>query len=269
MKKILKKTWGTVITILCFIVVILFAAAGCDKSDTPPVKTGNNVSFTPCKQNELKSSDLSDKADVEFTDKGVQITHYNFEVTCDFTTVNVNHTFINGVLNITQQGSPNRADCTCYTDVSYTIEGISHNEVNVIFINGVQVYCYNENYPKEIPFTEYSLAGTSCQWRNFESDKVIVINSDEELQNYIVCADDNYSKIDFSRYSLMCAMGTSPSSPPEVSITQLLQTSDNEYALHFTVRPGVLGTPGPWFISIKIPKLSQNAIVTLNKVFKL
>ena len=145
MKKILKKTWSTVITILCFIVVTLFAAGGCDKSDTPPVKTGNNVSFTPCKQNELRSSELSSKADVEFTDKGVQITYYNFEVTCDFTDVNVSHTFTNGILNITQEGSPNQANCICYTDVSYTIEGISKDEVNVIFINDVQVYCHNDN----------------------------------------------------------------------------------------------------------------------------
>jgi hypothetical protein len=48
-------------------------------------------------------------------------------------------------LNITQQGFPNQADCVCYTDVSYTISGISQREVNVIFINGEQVYCYNDN----------------------------------------------------------------------------------------------------------------------------
>ena len=105
-----------------------------------------NVSFTPCQQSKLRnSSELSGKVDVEFTDKGVQITHHGFEVTCDFTTVNVSHTLLNGVLNITQQGSPNQAKCICYTDVSYTINGISQNEVNVIFINGLQVYCYNEN----------------------------------------------------------------------------------------------------------------------------
>jgi hypothetical protein len=33
----------------------------------------------------------------------------------------------------------------CYTDVSYTISGILQSEVNVIFINGEQVYCYNDN----------------------------------------------------------------------------------------------------------------------------
>ena len=102
----------------------------------------SNVSFTPCQQSGLRS-DASSKVDVEFTDKGIQITYYNFAVTCDFDTVNVTHTFVNGVLNITQQGSPNQANCICHTDVSYTIAGISQNEVNVIFINGEQVYCHN------------------------------------------------------------------------------------------------------------------------------
>ena len=151
MKTILKKVpWFTAITTLCLVAVTLFAAVGCDKSEIP-LDVGNNVSFTACQQNKLRSSELSDNIDVEFTNKGVQITHYDFEVTCDFTTVNVNYTFVNGVLNITQQGTgtPNQAKCVCYTDVSYTIDGISQNEVNVIFINGVQVYCYNGNENKE------------------------------------------------------------------------------------------------------------------------
>jgi len=146
MKIILKKPlWFTVITTLCLVVITLFATNGCDKSSIPP-ETDNNVSFTPCQQSKLRSSsELADKVNVEFTSKGVQITYYNFEVTCDFTTVNVTHSFVNGVLNITQQGSPNLANCICHTDVSYTIDGISKNEVNVIFINDVQVYCHNDN----------------------------------------------------------------------------------------------------------------------------
>ena len=109
----------------------------------------SNVSWTPCIQNEqgaqniLKSNGPSDNVDVEFTNEGVKIAYSNFAVTCDFTAINVTHTFVNGFLNITQQGLPNQADCVCYTDVSYTIEGVLQNEVNVIFINGEQVYCYN------------------------------------------------------------------------------------------------------------------------------
>jgi len=124
----------------------------------------SNVNFTPCKQDVLKSSKLSNKVEVEFTGKGVQIAYYDFEVSCDFTIVNVTYTFVNGVLNISQQGSPNEAKCICYTDVSYTIDGISQDEVNVIFVNGVQVYCHNEN--------------NNCEWTELKS---VVLT--EQLKN--------------------------------------------------------------------------------------
>ena len=126
--------------ILCLIVLF---AVSCEKKEQEyPL---SNLRWTPCLQSNslLKSSSLSDKVEVEFTDKGVQITYSNFEVTCDFTTVDVTHTFVKGVLRITQQSSPKQANCICYTDVSYTIEGFSQDEVNVIFINEVQVYCHN------------------------------------------------------------------------------------------------------------------------------
>ncbi|MDR0231020.1 MAG: hypothetical protein LBI82_02755 [Dysgonamonadaceae bacterium] len=126
---------------------VLFAVS-CAKSGLETTQQVSNVSATPYKQDVLKNSGVSDKSDkvnVEFTNKGVQITHYNFEVPCDFTTVNVTHTFVDGVLSITQQGYPNQANCVCHSDVSYTIEGILQNEVNVIFINGEQIYCYNDN----------------------------------------------------------------------------------------------------------------------------
>ena len=122
--------------------LVAFLAVSCAKKEQEP-----QVSFTPCQQTKATTSELSDTVNVEFTNEGVKITHYNFEVTCDFSAVNVTHSFVNGVLRITQQGYPNQAKCICYSDVSYTINGISKDEVNVIFINGEQVYCYNEEEP--------------------------------------------------------------------------------------------------------------------------
>ena len=125
----------------------VFLTISCKKNEQKtPV---SNVSFTPCQQSILKGNSFSDEVDVEFTNNGIKITHYNFAVACDFTTVNVTHNFVNGVLNITQQGFPNQANCICYTDVSYTITEIPQNEVNVIFINGVQVYCHNDSGNEE------------------------------------------------------------------------------------------------------------------------
>jgi len=118
-----------------------FLMVSCTKSDQEPQVS--NVSFSPCQQTKAATNELQDRVDVAFTGEGVKITYNKFEVTCDFNKVDVTHSFVNGVLRITQQGTPNEAKCICYTDVSYTIKGISKNEVNVIFINGVQVYCYN------------------------------------------------------------------------------------------------------------------------------
>ena len=165
--------------------LVAFLAVSCEQQEVPPPMP--KVSFTPCKQEVLRSSELSDKVDVEFTNKGVQITYNNFEVTCDFTDVKVTHTFENGVLSIIQQGTPNQANCICHTDVSYTIDGITQNEVNVIFINGVQVYCHNENYPIEVPFTEYSIwkyadnSGIVIELTFYPENKIHIQSTPEEL----------------------------------------------------------------------------------------
>ena len=133
-----QKRQTKMITLFCVMSLFIFTVVSCNKLNNPIGEGDNNtssetinVSFTPCQQSELKSStELASNVDVEFTSNGVQITYNNFAVTCDFTNVNVTHTLVNGVLNITQQGTPTQADCVCYTDVSYTINGISQNEVN-------------------------------------------------------------------------------------------------------------------------------------------
>jgi len=156
----------------------VFLIVSCVENELEPQIS--TVSFTPCQQSKLRSSELSSKVkvDVEFTDKGVQITYYDFEVTCDFANVNVTHTFVNGFLNITQQSFPSQADCICYTDVSYTINGISKNEVNVIFINGVQVYCYNENGNEEgyISDCDQNVIISATEYENAPNDPVQIID---------------------------------------------------------------------------------------------
>jgi len=137
------------------------------------------VNFTPC-QIESGCDYFLRKVDVEFTEKGIQIKYYNFEVTCDFTTVDVTHTLENGVLNITQKGTPNEAKCKCYTDVSYTINGISQDEVNVIFINGVQVCCNNISNQSFIGKWVLIAQGY------YDNNNAIVINPVENSWQYII-----------------------------------------------------------------------------------
>ena len=253
-----------------FLLILAGFFSACEHKE--PESKISGLTFTPCKQTQqtkAKSNATSDGVSVEFTNQGVQITYNHFEVTCDFSTVDVTYTFVNGFLNITQQGSPSRADCVCYSDVSYTINGISQSDVNVIFINGEQVYCHNdnepdENYPIEIPFEEYSFSPYCwLELGNIDIDSVTIINSEQELANYVTCVDGTYSEIDFSQYTLLFAYGDTPLSVISLE-KQLQQISISEYSLYVNVKLGTIMPMYGWMISIKVPKLSQNAVVTLN-----
>ena len=159
--------------------LVVFFTVSCENRDQE--SQVSDISFTLCKQSEFRSSrEDSITVVVEFSNKGVQITHYNFEVPCDFTTINVTHTLVNGVLRITQQGCPNQANCICHSDVSYTIEGITQNEVNVIFINGKQVYCHSDKEDHQ----SKNLVG---KWltSHYRSDSVIVFTEDLRVLKYL------------------------------------------------------------------------------------
>lgn len=250
----------------CIVIMLCLAIAGCEKSVKEPGIP--DVSFTECQQDLSKNNNLLDKVDIEFTDKGVKITYYDFAVTCDFTTVDITYTFANGILDIIQQGSPSDADCICYTDASYMIEGISQDEVQMIFINGLQVYCYNESYPKDIPFTIYSLEGTSCQWKEVDSDDVIsilaIINSVEELETYMECiGEHDYPPIDFSKNTLLLAYGLAPSSIVYVGCDALQQISEQHYQMNIDLLTSDLTVLTPWQVPIIIEKLSEGCSVDL------
>ena len=119
-----------------------------------------------------------------------------------------------------------------------------------------------KDYPIEIPFTEYSLVGCQWQWINIGFDKVTIINSNHELGNYIQC-DGGYQELDFTKYTLLLARGTGTSGISAFE-KQLQQISINGYSLYVDITRNDTAIPQGWFISVKIPKLPQNAVVTLN-----
>ncbi|MCL1937806.1 MAG: hypothetical protein FWF52_05375 [Candidatus Azobacteroides sp.] len=122
-----------------------------------------------------------------------------------------------------------------------------------------------ESYPREMPFIEYSLAETSCQWQwtNFGYNKVIIINSDKELQDYIICTDDNYSKIDFSEHSLLLAMAHSTSGIRYINIDFLKETA-NEYTLNVLIHADMTALALGRLISIITPKIDNGATILLS-----
>lgn len=228
---ILKKPlWFTVITKLCLVAVTLFAASGCDKTEALP----NNHTLT-------------------FAGKGVtieaqSITHGNYA---------------------TEPKNPEREGCNFagwFTDNDTFINKWDFK--TDIVTQDTMLYAKWEedtlqDYPIEIPFTEYSLEETSCQWTNLGyDDKIIVINSDEQLTSYINCSDGNSQEIDFSKYTLLLASGTTPNGIVEIS-NRLLQLSANGYKLNIEVLLNVAEVEERWVTALIIDKLSEENDIEL------
>ena len=231
----------TKITAMCLVVVIMLAVVGCNKTETLPkcytvTFMGEGVdieSQSVSNGNSAVAPENPERMGYDFggwfTDNGTFVNEWNFETDI-----------------VTQ-------DTTLYAK-------------------------WEESFPIEIPFTEYLLAGTSCQWRNLNyhpNGDLIIINSNEELENYImaegyspICTEcppcDSYPSIDFSKHTLLLASGWAYSSPADVIEIRLQRISANEYSLYLKVRGGLLGTTGPWNISIIVPKLLQSATITFN-----
>jgi len=112
--------------------------------------------------------------------------------------------------------------------------------------------------------------GNTCQAKNldYDNDYLIVINSSEELENYVECTDDkDFPKIDFSKHTLLLAVGTHDYGIRFIN-TQLTKKGENEY--NFVVQIIIMFTAveTPWTAKTLIAKLPPDAVVSL-RVFKL
>jgi len=231
--------------IAVLLVLGVFLIVSCEKHQVTQKHQVTDVSWTTCNPETLKSSKLSGNVEIEFTNNGVQIKYYDFEVSCDFTTVNVTHTFVNGVLNIIQQGSPNQANCICYTDVSYTINGISQNEVNVIFINGVQVYCHNNNGSIDITNVQY--IRRFGDYKEIQQPIISVISARSELDQYY-------------ETHVKCIYGSDDGQFKEA--TKIY--SDDFFANNFLVI--VLLEEGSGSIRHKVERIDRNGDIVINRL---
>jgi hypothetical protein len=121
-------------------------------------------------------------------------------------------------------------------------------------------------YPIEIPFTEYSLLETPCQWVQMDDEEyvephVIIVNSDKELENYIACWEGSYPEIDFAKQTLLLARGISSCSAYAVC-NSLQQLSEQSYEMKVDYFLGVLGV-GTWYTPIIVNKLNKECTVEL------
>lgn len=121
-----------------------------------------------------------------------------------------------------------------------------------------------ENFPIQVPFTEYSL-GETCWWKNCDStNSVIVINSDEELSSYMGCEKRDSSLIvDFSELSLVLAKGGAISGLRHLDV-DFSKEATNAYALNITAHTEKTIVAPPLLAAILVPKIDREAVVTLN-----
>jgi hypothetical protein len=123
---------------------------------------------------------------------------------------------------------------------------------------------------KEVSFTEYSLTGTSCQWTTFnnDNDEVVVINSNEELNQYVTCTDNGYPEIDFSKSTLLLARGTGTSSVVSVGCSRLQQISEQGYTMNIDLVLGNATVMSPWQVPILVDKWREGSTVELTVTIK-
>ena len=154
----------------------------------------------------------------------------------------------------------NVAENTSLTARTATVKITSGSLTKSVVINQAAA---EGNFPQEIAFTEYSLAGTSCQWVNLNYDnKVIIINSNNELASYIACTDGDFPAIDFSKHTLLLASGTATHNIYGIP-KSLWQLSPTEYVLEVETRFSEIETWENirWIVAIVTEKISKNSTI--------
>ena len=122
-----------------------------------------------------------------------------------------------------------------------------------------------QNYPIKIEFTNFAWDGNHNLWTNLDYDgKVIIINSIEELQNYVNSLDDNdYADIDFSKYSLLLASGISDYGISDIKAKTFQQLAENHYELEIEITLNDVLECEQWLLAVIVDKLSADSKVDL------
>jgi len=123
------------------------------------------------------------------------------------------------------------------------------------------------NYPVDVPFTGYSLEGSTCYWKlSYESScsrggEIAVINSDEELANYVGCKDPNLPPaIDFSKHTLLLAYGSRcyRDTPRDTSLQQI---SAQNYVVKVDFNLSAAAAIGYWQTPLIVDKIAEGSAV--------
>ena len=118
----------------------------------------------------------------------------------------------------------------------------------------------------EVSYTEYSLSGTSCEW-NFtkEDSDIIVVNSREELEKYIVCDGEcTAPSVDFEKHSLVIAHGGCTNGIHQIGVSKFVKFADEKYGLYIDIVMGWTDAPELWTKALLVEKWDKLYTINLN-----
>ena len=114
----------------------------------------------------------------------------------------------------------------------------------------------------EIPLKKYSLEEASCQWTNLNYNaSVIIVNSVEELNKYVICTAGSYPAIDFSKYTLLLTGGGTTNGVSNIDAV-FTQVAVNQYSLKVTIHLNLTTVAQGWSISVLTPKIAGKSTIT-------
>lgn len=119
---------------------------------------------------------------------------------------------------------------------------------------------------ESVPYMEYSLSGTSCKWQLPALDNnIIIINSNEELQRYIVSdSGESFPSVDFERYTMIIAHGYSPNGIYEKRIENFYKISNSDLQLDIVIYRDMTDVVEPWNFAILVDKWDRLYNIDLN-----
>ena len=121
-------------------------------------------------------------------------------------------------------------------------------------------------YPINVSFEEYSLDETLCNWRNLPyDDKVMIINSVEELEKYI---QGDCPTVDFSKYTLLLASGNGNSAISKTVIKDLQQLASDQYELSIEITMGFVILNDQWNTALLVEKMNTESKVAASIAIK-
>ena len=118
------------------------------------------------------------------------------------------------------------------------------------------------NYPIDIPIADFTWSG--CTWNHIKSDEVAIINSYEELTNYLTCSDGgSFPEVDFSKHTLLYVyVGTTDA--PCYIFKNLQQISKNNYNLNVEINLLNENESREWGIVFITDKFNEKSNIKLN-----